>query len=87
VTLVNEACTVIAHFGHGIFTGTVQYPNYIGIPGFSLPPLKKPVDNPANAVNDCKKLFDNLSLELKYQLIHKRLELCDNLEMHGGKRK
>ncbi|XP_060585970.1 BTB and MATH domain-containing protein 38-like [Ruditapes philippinarum] len=83
-TLVNEACTVIAHFGHGIFTGTVQYQNYMG---FSFSQSKNPVDNLANAVNDCKKLFDNLSIELKYKLIHKRLELCDNLEMHGGKRK
>jgi hypothetical protein len=78
-TLVIEACTVIAHFGHGIFTGTVQHQSTYD---FMSRSYKTPDDKP---VKDCKKLFDNLSIELKYQLMHKRLKLRDNLEIHGAK--
>ncbi|XP_060558119.1 BTB and MATH domain-containing protein 38-like [Ruditapes philippinarum] len=78
-TLVKEACTVIAYFGHVIFTGTVLLP-----PSYSKFAIRqrKILTNVDNPVSDCKKLFDNLSIELKYELIQKRLKLCDTLEMY-----
>lgn len=72
--IITNACKTIGCFGHAIFTGTVTkgevYPNK----NFQKRENEDPIE-------DCRKLFEELSDALKNELLLQRLRRCDNLEM------